>query len=201
MIVYLAAGMNALHLRIKDTSGRQLTDWRQLQLLIDPGEHIRVGCGGGSPWYLTGCWPGKRTNVDVANPARPDFPTICIDAHELDPDGRVVFRLDQRVWCLTPGRYHGTVRVWPRGPKPWMPPFNVTHDLSREGLPKTVVVPPEFMSGTMDCPWRHPEPLPMPEPVECCVLMQFDIDIGPSCAEHVIDQIVITHNRVSCGDE
>jgi hypothetical protein len=195
--------MASLALRVKEIGGqRQVTSWQELQLLIQPGQAgVDQMCFMGSPWILTGCWPGHRTGVDVAN-FRPDFPTICYNAHELDADGRVVFLLDNKLWCLPMGRYHGVLRVWPHLPsRPWGLPYNVTHDLSREALPKHVVVPEEFRSGTVDCPFRFPEPEPCPPKPECCILAEFDIDLGPQCHDHVIDQVSVEYTKNFCGAE
>lgn len=199
MILYLAQGMSSLALRIKETNRQsQLTDWRQLQLLIQPGEAHWNECFMGSPWILTGCWPGHRTGVDVAN-YRPDFPTICYDAEELDPDGRVVFRLDQRLWCLPPGRYLGSVRTYPRDGSGWVPPFNLTHNMSRDALPKEVVLLPGYKNDKCyfepgDCP-------PPPMPPKCCILARFDIDLGPACHDHVIDQAAVDYAVITCEAE
>lgn len=200
MILYLTQGMTSVALRIKETNRQsQLTDWRQLQLLIQPGERHWNECFMGSPWILTGCWPGHRTDVDIAN-YRPEFPTICYDAEELDPDGRVVFRFDQRLWCLPPGRYLGSVRTYPQGSSGWMPPFNLTHDLSREALSnKKITIPQEYHTETCyyepgDCP-------PPPVMPQCCILARFDIDLGPACHEHIIDQAAVNYAVITCEAE
>lgn len=198
MILYLIQGMSSLALRIKETNRQsQLTDWRQLQLLIQPGEAQWDTCHMGSPWVLTGCWPGHRTGVDTAN-YRPDFPTICYDAEELDPDGRVVFRLDQRLWCLPPGRYLGSIRTYGHNGLGWVPPFNLTHDMSREAL-EGVILPPGYQGE--GC-YYQPDACPPPvEPPKCCILARFDIDLGPACHEHTIDQAAVEYAVTICEVE
>ena len=142
MILRLTQDMTRLALRIRDSwEGRQLTDWQRLQLLILPGQRDMMDqCGpNGSPWILTGCWPGKRTNVDVAN-WRPDFPALICPAFTLDADGAVVFRIDDRIHNLPPGRYTGVIRVTPRQVPPYDP-----HDLcgsSCKPLPPGPVLKP-----------------------------------------------------------
>ena len=142
MILRLTQDMTRLALRIRDSwEGRQLTDWQRLQLLILPGQRDMMDqCGpNGSPWILTGCWPGKRTNVDVAN-WRPDFPALICPAFTLDADGAVVFRIDDRIHSLPPGRYTGVIRVTPRQVPPYDP-----HDLcgsSCKPLPPGPVLKP-----------------------------------------------------------
>ncbi len=199
MILYLAQGMSSLALRIKETNRQnQLTDWRQLQLLIQPGESRVQECYMGSPWVLTGCWPGHRTGVDIAN-YRPDFPTICYNAEELDPDGRVVFRFDQKLWCLPPGRYLGSIRTYSHGNSGWVPPFNLEHNMSREALPKETVLPDGYQSE--GCFWQ-PECCPPPRvPTPCCILARFDIDLGPACHEHMIDQAAVDYAVITCEAE
>lgn len=207
MIIFLSRGMTRLALRIREINERQqLIDWHNLQLLIQPGQFDRKGCGpNGSPWYLCGCWPGKCTGIDIANPQPVDFPTICYNAHELDADGRVVFRLDKSFHELPNGRYSGTLRVSATGSTPlnMLPGVN----LGREPVAPGIIIPPGFRpddvfrpvssvfpSNSPECPPRLP-------PSQCCVLSVFDIDIGPECSDHMVDQVVVNFSAITCGEE
>lgn len=213
MILRLTQDMTRLALRIRDSwEGRQLTDWQRLQLLILPGQRDMMDqCGpNGSPWILTGCWPGKRTNVDVAN-WRPDFPALICPAFTLDADGAVVFRIDDRIHSLPPGRYTGVIRVTPRQVPPYDP-----HDLCGSSCkplppgpvlkpfpikPDGKVIPPEYLVGAQDCNVDFPTPPPPPAPPPYCILAEFDIDLGPMCVDHFIDQASVDFSLASCGDE
>lgn len=200
MIVYLTQGMTRLALRVKEAGDRrQLTDWRLLQLLIQPGQIDTQGCGpNGSPWILTGCWPGKRTDVDVANPVPFDFPTICYDAFELDADGRIVFRLDEKFWHLPTGRYTGILRVFHQRKTPlnMLPYVNLGRKPAKPG----VAIPPEYLVG-QNCEPVFPSPPPPPIPALCCVLTTFDIDLGPTCSDHMVDQVAVNFAISTCGEE
>lgn len=204
MIVYLSRGMTRLALRIRELGeGRQLTDWRRLQLLIQRGQFDRKGCGpNGSPWFLEGCWPGHCTGIDVANPQPVDFPTICYNAYDLDADGRVVFRLDEKFQSLPTGRYSGTLRTTATGfslPLNMLPGVN----LGREPIKPGVILPPGFRPGDVFRPDPTNSPVcgPFPHPEPCCILTMFDIDIGPECSDHMVDQVVVDFALSTCGEE
>ena len=199
MIVQLYPDIARLAVRIRNTKSHNfLSSWRDVQLVIQPGQ---LGCScppNGSPWILTGCWPGKITGIDIAN-FRPDFPAIIIPAFERDADGRIVFALDERVHTLPPGRYTGLVRFLPHADKP----FNLL-PLPPEGtveLGGEVIIPPEYAAGARDCPIDFPSPPPPPPPPVCCVLATFDIDLGPDCRDHMIDQAASTFVLNVCNEE
>lgn len=201
MIVHLTQGMTRLALRIKQVgSNVQLTDWRKLQLLIQPGQYDTQGCGpNGSPWILTGCWPGKRTDVDIAN-QRTYFQTICYNAFSLDADGQVVFHLDDQLWSLPTGRYTGTLRLHSRGRAPYTLQEGVF--LGRRPVPPGVIVPDEYLVGK-NCDVKFPRPPdpPIPPCAPCCNLAVFDIDLGPVCSDHIIDRTTVEFALNTCGDE
>lgn len=200
MIIYLTQGMTRLALRVKELGDRrQLLDWRKLQLLIQPGQ-LDNGCGcgcGGSPWILTGCWPGHRTGVDIANPVPWDFPTIVYDAQEVDAEGRVVFRLDDKFQDLPCGRYTGVLRVFPHGKIP----LNMKQlgNLGRKPVKPGLIIPDEYKFG-QNCAPDFPEPCDPPPPVPCCILTTFDIDLGPCCSDHMVDQVAVTFALNTCGE-
>lgn len=190
MILYITRGTARIALRVRELNqNSQLTDWKQLQLLVQPGQWD-VDCGpNGSPWFLYGCWPGKRTGVDIANPHF-DFPIIVYNAYELDNDGRIVFRLDERLYSLPNGRYTGILRVMPH-----VPPFKMTPIVLPK--PEERDIPAEYKIGR-NCEVDFPEPPPVPHEPKCCVLAHFDIDLGPECSEHYIDQVTVDM-RSGCG--
>lgn len=173
-----------------------VSDFRQLQLLIMPGEInderrcVRVM---GSPWYLHGCWPFHPTEVDTANHPRPDFPVIAYDAFDSDDEGRVVFSLDQRLWDLPDGRYTGIIRM-----KPIKPPINFPENIKR--LQHIYTAQSHYTLEHRLTPCNYvPEPL---QPVqEVCNLLTFDIDLGPQCAEHMVSQANVSFVRTDCGLE
>lgn len=200
MILTITRYTTRLALRIKSLLDRaQLTDWRQLQLVIDrPRECACSKHVPGSPWILTGCWPFHPTGVDLANPCLPDFPAIVIDAFDSDDEGRVVFILDERIHSLPSARYSGTLRVHPH-----QLPINVAADLARhkECRPwgqNGAMIRYDTNKRLQVCTPTHAVPCP---PRHVCELAHFDIDLGPECAQHMIDQAVVEFANGGCGDD
>lgn len=195
MIVTLTRYMTRLALRIRNSNNSdQLTDWQNLQLVIAPMPPQK-GCHvGGSPWFLHGCWPFHPTDVDLANPRLPDFPAIVMDAFETDAEGRVVFLMDRRVHELPNGRYLGTVRAHahtppinlPTAQKPaaWEPMGAATH----------------YDADHVRVPCDPVAPIFSPH-APACDLYTFEIDLGPECAQHIVDQAVVDLARSDCGDD
>jgi hypothetical protein len=199
MIVYLTQGVTRIAFRLKTYGNQsQLADWRGLQLLILPGE-AGCPCGeGGSPWYFYGCWFRGRTGEDVAN-FRPDIPAICYNAFEVDDEGQVVFRLDDRLYDLPPGRYTGILRIAPK-----IKPLNLTplYNLGKVDVKDKVILPPGYELSTVHC--EPVTPVPPAEPKterRCCDLAMFDIDLGPACVDHYIDQAAVTLALDNCTRE
>lgn len=187
----------ALGIRHWPTGGR-VSDWRNLNLVIRPGQEDNCNCchTGGSPWYLWGCWPGKLTGVDVANPPKPDFEPFFIPAHEYDTNGRVVFVLPERWRGIAYGRYTG--EVWycdPCGALPMLPPL--------PKLPKAMQkYPTPNLYSYNDCntpPSEHLPPIPPAPPA--CVLAKFDIDYGYKCSEHIIKDAAVELSLAECEED
>lgn len=199
MIIKLSEGAARLAMRVKETgSGRQLIDWHMMQLLIQPGQHDECCGPNGSPWYLHGCWPMHPTGVDIAN-HRPDFPTICYNAFELDEEGRVVFMLDHHLWTLPHGRYTGILRLYPHGRTPVN--LKCLQDVGRKAPKPGVIIPPEFEPGAREgCIKTEPMPVPPPPPPQCCILSTFDIDLGPLCSDHIVDQVSVENVLINCEE-
>lgn len=215
MILSLTRNTTRLALRVKDVvQGWQLYDWRDLRLIIAPGQLNREDGGGccwdnccdccdpmGSPWYLSGCWPFHPTGVDVANPSRYfDFPSIILDAFETDDEGRIVFLLDKRVHSLPNGRYTGILQRHAHAL-----PINVpaTDSVASNQHP----LPAPLSLGAM----IHYEPQGTMAPCnqtvtfdpprqDACILAMFDIDLGPECAQHMVDQMAVEFRRDDCGE-
>lgn len=199
MIIYLSRGAARLAVRLREmNTGSQLISWRNLCLLIQPGQFDHPCGPNGSPWILTGCWPGKPTGVDVANPHY-DFPTVRIPAYTLDADGRVVFRLPENLWNLPNGRYTGSIIVEKDGHEK---PFSFDAFLKvMPPLPdkQEVILPPGYDIGK-ECEVRFDTPAPPPPPPMPCVLARFDIDLGSECSDHYADQIAIEMARTYCEE-
>ena len=197
MIVYINQGTRKLAIRIANRStGDYAASYEDMQLFIRPGPMDGCDCWeGGSPWYFYGCWPGHPTGVDVANPwKRRDIPTLVYDAAELDDDGRVVFNLDERLDQIPAGRYTGIIQTTPlRGFA-----FDPDKLLVVKPKPAEKVLPEgyDFPSCGIDYPPAEP---PKP-PKEACILAIFEIDLGPSCGDHFIDQVVLEPANNICGE-
>lgn len=199
MILYLSRGAARLAVRLREmNTGSQLISWRNLCLLIQPGQFDQPCGPNGSPWILTGCWPGKPTGVDIANPHY-DFPTVRIPAHTLDADGRVVFRLPENLWNLPNGRYTGSIILEKDGHEK---PFSFDAFLKvMPPLPdkQEVILPPGYDIGK-ECEVQFDTPAPPPPPPMPCVLARFDIDLGPECSDHYADQIAVEMARTYCEE-
>lgn len=200
MIIYLSRGAARLAFRLRNMNTHdQLISWNNLCLHIRPGQYDQPCGPNGSPWVLTGCWPGKPTGVDIANPQPYDFPTKRIPAFKLDADGRVVFRLPPDLWELPNGRYTGCIIAEKPGHDK---PFNF--DAFMKVMPPPpekpeVVLPPGYDVGK-NCDVRfdsHPPEIDNPAP---CILAIFDIDIGPECSDHYADQVVVEMARITCEE-
>ena len=199
MILYLSRDVARLAVRLREmNTGSQLISWRNLCMLIQPGQFDHPCGPNGSPWILTGCWPGKPTGVDVANPHY-DFPTVRIPAYTLDADGRVVFRLPENLWNLPNGRYTGSIIIENDGHEK---PFSFDAFLKvMPPLPdrQEVILPPGYDIGK-ECEVRFGTPAPPPPPPMPCVLARFDIDLGPECSDHYADQIAVEMARTYCEE-
>lgn len=206
MIVTLTRYTTRLAVRIKNLlDGGQLVHWQELQLVIAPGEDEHNDCHqGGSPWVLCGCWPFHPTGVDVANPSPHDFPALTLDAFETDDEGRVVFVLDKRFHKLPNGRYTGILRVHPH-----TPPINLVPHKPSPSVLKPIPIPSGYGVGRGSqvhyerCGKAPCGPLcaPPPPPRHACILARFDIDLGPECAQHMVDQCALEFTRNDCGEE
>lgn len=194
MILRITDDVSRVAFKITHWPSQQvLADWRNLQLVITPGEDDEKCCHvGGSPWYLYGCWPGKPVGVDVANPPKPDFPAFCINAFELDSQGRVVFILPKRWQEMYYGRYTGQIRYQPKATQP----FNLGLDFSYKE-PKSPL-PPEMIAPSCE---DKPKPMPVMAPPKqrCCILAKFFIDFGARCSEHIVDTAAFTFALNDCG--
>lgn len=194
MILTLTRYTTRLALRVKSILDlAQVTDWRNLQLVITPPHECPNSCHvPGSPWILTGCWPFHPTGIDLANPPVPDFAPIVLDAFETDDHGRVVFIIGERVWNLPSGRYGGILRVHPH-----KLPINIAAAIKRSQIAPR----PAGASVRYDNGFKHPcdmEPMEVVPRQRVCELARFDIDLGPECAQHMVDQAVVEFARADC---
>lgn len=196
MIIRLTQDMSTIGFRVNETMyDQQVITWEDFELVILPGQHDGECIPNGSPWFLTGCWPGKRTDVDVAN-TRPDFPPIIAPAYKLDLDGRIMFHIDARIKSLPPGRYTGILRVAPH-----------PHDSGQRARlvvvapkEKKKVLPMEYMAGAHSCDVKFASSSPPPpRRPAVCELARFDIDLGLTCTDHIITQVSVDFPPNDCG--
>lgn len=212
MIIYIPRDTARLAFTLRESASgrsRRVASWEGLALYVRRHEPCECGCPG-SPWILTGCWPGKPTGVDIANPLLypHDFPTIRIPAVGLDDDGRVEFVLTHELDHLPNGRYEGAI-VFETRELIERHPWEHVKDLPKAPtvltvmppLPKHVVIPPEYRTEYNDCSCAmHTEVHRPPHRPHPCVLLTFDIDLGPECSDHFAEQIVITGMAVPCPE-
>lgn len=199
MIIYINQGSRTLSIRIANRStGDIAASWEDIQLLVKPGPAHGCDCWeGGSPWVFNGCWPGHRTGVDIANPwKRENIPTMVFAAESFSDDGHLVFTLDDRLDQVPPGRYTGIVQRTPIQDVKY-DPYTLLH--IPDAPPEKVVIPKgfDFPACSVDIPPAEP---PEP-PKEACVLAVFDIDLGPSCGDHFIDQVILEPALGTCGEK
>lgn len=196
MIIHLPQGARKLALKIANNKDHgTLATWKGIQLHIAPGAQCDCGCWeGGSPWVLNGCWPGKITGVDIANPWRgPDIPTLVYDAQTVDEDGRIVFFLDDKLEAIPPGRYRGYVQYTPIEGFVFDPAA-----LKIEPKPEPIQLPPGYESR--ECSPDFPSPPPPVPPKRACILAEFEIDLGVTCGDHHIDHVMFEETMKSCAE-
>lgn len=203
MILQIARGIKALAFDVRTFGDKyRMADWCKLQLVIEAGQRDDVCCcTHASPWYLHGCWPGKLVGVDIAHPHKHHaavMPSLLYDAHTIDSYGRVVFVLDDRFWDYPNGRYTGSIRTYPNGKR-----TVVNFTPKREPVKKEdIVLPDGYYFGNINCVPNVPLPphvhKPKPEPV--CELVVFDIELGPECSAHYLNQVVAQFPLTECGD-
>lgn len=181
MILQLTDDASSIGVRIKIwTDQRYLADWQGIALVITPGERNCERCcgGGGSPWYVWGCWPIHRTGVDLMNPPKPNFPAFVIQASSFTDDNLVIFNLPERWKKTVPfGRYTGFIRYQPD--KVFYDPINSRVNLGAQPVPQD--------PGCYD--YKEQCGCAMPPPLRPCILAEFDIDYGPRCSHFIMDRI------------
>lgn len=134
------------------------------------------------------------TDVDIANPWRgPDIPTLVYDAQEIDEEGRLVFFFDNKLELLPPGRYTAHIHYTPIEGFVFDPAV-----LFVKPEPEPVQLPPGY--NFRDCAPDFPSPAPPPPPKRACILAVFEIDLGVTCGDHHIDQVMFEESLKSCAE-
>jgi hypothetical protein len=115
MIVPIKDGQPELKVMLEEpgADGRRLVDWKHITLQIE-SPRLDAECLD-SEIIKEGCWPGYGTGW----PAPFDWPVLFYPAFELDLDGAVIFRFDDKLWRRPPGRYIGTI-TWHHRPIAWL---------------------------------------------------------------------------------
>lgn len=196
MIIHLPQGARKLAIKVTNNKDQgTLATYKGVQLHLIPGGKCGCDCWeGGSPWVLHGCWPGKITDVDIANPWRgPDIPTLVYDAQEIDEEGRLVFFFDNKLELLPPGRYTAHIHYTPIEGFVFDPAV-----LFVKPEPEPVQLPPGY--NFRDCAPDFPSPTPPPPPKRACILAVFEIDLGVTCGDHHIDQVMFEESMKSCAE-
>lgn len=84
-------------------NGGQLIDYEHVRLVIQ-APHCK--CRLKSELIFTGCWPGYETPwTDAVYPH--ELPALVYPAFDTNDKGETVFRFDDQLWHLPPGRYWG----------------------------------------------------------------------------------------------
>lgn len=109
-IIRIHPGQTELILRIVQTgcAGGQVCG-KDTRLVIE-----RPACADEllSKWKFEGCWPGY--DVDAWNAQQEEVPALVYPAFDTNENGDTVFRLDDKLFSLPPGRYVGCVE-WKNG--------------------------------------------------------------------------------------
>lgn len=202
MIVRLTKDMVRLALRIKRVgTGEQLIDWRMLQLVLI--KHKNGPYPVASPWFFYGCWFGhKETGVDWNhNHRHREMPVMFFNAHELDHDGRVVFRFENKLKDLIHGRYHAEIRIYPAAVEPFNlqeKPDKQDKDIKKD---KHELLPPAYWFAIENC-CKIPEP-PLHKHKKhrkVCVIARFEVELEPDCMAHDIDQVAVDYPVIDCQE-
>lgn len=201
MILRLTDDTARVGFRLVDwKNSRILADWEHLMFVIRPGQIDQpVWVPNGSPIIMHGYWPGIPTEVDIANPPPPDFPSMVMPAFEMGDDCTVVFLLDKRFHELPHGRYTGLLEYHPRGVERVV---NLNTKPSEKKQIPFNWIPPKYWLGVTTCCAQPPE-RPCWEshpPLHCCVLGMFDIDYGMRCDEHIVDLVTVQYALNTCED-
>ena len=201
MLVRLNESTTRIGFRLKDWKGsRYLTDWRNLQLVIRPGQHDQpCWVPGGSPIILHGFWPNLPTEVDIANPPPPDFPSFVMPAFDHGDDCTVVFLLPDRFKSVPWGRYTGELRWCPDGPARVV---NLNQPPKKKPKKTLDFIPPKYLA--VCCAYCEPKPLPPPppppHPMGCCILAVFDIEVGQRCDDYIVDMVTVDYALNTCEE-
>jgi len=107
-IIRLCHGQPELAIRIVQPgcNGAQIIDYKHIRLVIEAPD-----CGFllKSPVTLTGCWPGHPWAPGTSGEVPHQLPALVYPAFDTDEMGRTVFRFDDKLWQMPPGRYFGNV--------------------------------------------------------------------------------------------
>lgn len=106
-ITKICFGQSELCIRLVQPGcdGGQLVNYQDVRLVIAaPYHNHRLK----SPQLFRGCWPGFDTPwCDDVYPH--EMPALVYPAFDTNEDGDTVFRFDDKLWQLPPGRYVGTI--------------------------------------------------------------------------------------------
>lgn len=107
MITKICYGQSELSIRLVQPGcdGGQVVNWRDVRMVIAaPHCDHRLK----SPQVFRGCWPGFETPwSDAVYPH--ELPALVYTAFETNDEGETVFRFDDKLWRMPPGRYIGTI--------------------------------------------------------------------------------------------
>lgn len=106
-IIRLCRGQPELAVRIVQPGcdGGQLAHTAIQLVLRSP----HCGCPMLSPWKIKGCWPGYHGPRNYLPSPHEEQLKLVYPAYSLDDDLNVVFRFDNKLFDLRPGRYEGLV--------------------------------------------------------------------------------------------
>lgn len=110
-ITRICIGQSELAVRLVQPGcdGGQLIDYKHVRLVISPPccpNPIMK-----SPQCFCGCWPGYKTPWTDAHLYSQDLPSIVYPGFDTNEQGETVFRFDQKLWDLPPGRYQGSIEL------------------------------------------------------------------------------------------
>lgn len=106
-IIRICQGQPELAVRIVQPGcGGQLINFEDIRLVIQAPHCDCMPC---SPFIVNGCWPGYPG--PFGEPACPasELPALVYPAFDTNDKGETVFKFDNRLWSLPPGRYFGNI--------------------------------------------------------------------------------------------
>ena len=109
-IIKICQGQPELAVRLVQPGchGGQLVDSSNVRMVIKAPEcnHLLK-----SPIIMTGCWPGYKNIPRYGELPPHEYPALIYPAFTTNDKGEIIFRFDNQLYNMPPGRYIGYVEL------------------------------------------------------------------------------------------